>query len=736
MKHSWNGDRKRNDLILLGVVVLAALAVAARSYLPKTPQAIAMGSQTESSEALASGRQLAGAGEFGPAFAALRQALDAARTTPERAEAGLAIGELLAERARHDAAQQALPARQYLRAALALEARPAFRLRALRALLAVAVLQKAPADILAACADLAQAQPPESEKPGLILQQLDAGMELFGLRQLSALMKEGLAYKAHPEYGPEFTFRKGLFGEQMLKRRDLFDAFRASIAAARPAGKADDEAKLRGSLVSYALRQFGAAAEKGSGATAEAARFHAAMVLILGGQHAEASRRLEGILRGESQAFHREALLALIEIERGREGSEALQSHVSRYVADYGWDAAIEGDFLHMTDVLQNAGQGAAALAFIEKHMDGKVSPELAPRLLARMGDLALELREYDTAESCYSRLLALPGAGEYHAASLLARGSICVERGDPAGGRAELFQYLNAHPFDRKNTEAAIALLKSLRAGAGGDSIEVAAAAIAMAGRTVDGGQAAALLALAGGVLEALDLPELAQPYYRRIALLRRAETPGTTPKRDDLAQAQLSQTRCLLALGRRVEADQLLRGLCSDPAPSPLRSEAACLWAEIAMEGGQWRECERRLALADDAAADAAVAWRIRRNRLMVDIGAAVGTNLLVNARLAEVGGPVVARDVPLMSEVYQRCLARLAAEGDATNLRLVIEAARAGAVPVPLDAFRLQAARTFLSRGDLPAAAEWLKEDGEDLSAMIDGVRSSGDTMRRCL
>jgi hypothetical protein len=52
------------------------------------------------------------------------------------------------------------------------------------------------------------------------------------------------------------------------------------------------------------------------------------------------------------------------------------------------------------------------------------------------------------------------------------------------------------------------------------------------------------------------------------------------------------------------------------------------------------------------------------------------------------------------------------------------------------VPLDAFRLQAARTFLSRGDLPAAAEWLKEDGEDLSAMIDGVRSSGDTMRRCL
>ena len=446
--------------------------------------------------------------------------------------------------------------------------------------------------------------------------------------------------------------------------------------------------------------------------------------------------RLENLRLYELGANEREAILLSFGLARHENHMRVFQERVLRYVEIYELDTAVESYFFEALNLRIAAGKGAEVLSLLDQKLAQATVPEQRALLLLYMGDLAHKLQSDPVAERCYEDILNMPKAAAFHPKALLARSIICAERGDLDDACQWLSNYLSRFPTGREWRDTAAQLLPHLRAHPGQGGVNLDAVAVFLAGHWPSDPITRDFLALTAQQMQRLGLSALAHNYYNRILLqpVPPAQTQQPGLSQEPLPAAEmLSNARCLLDLNRRTEADHILRTICSQPEPTATRSEAALLWADIAQERDQRRECERRLGLIDVRHSDTNVVWMANINRLLMRVPAATNASRATAEILATLSDPVARAHPELVHKVYQTCLEALTAQHDEAGLRAAFTTTNAVLSASDLEAFRLRIARQYLLQQNYAVAGEWLQQSSLSLSNVL-AVISKNDEMVR--
>jgi hypothetical protein len=714
---------------LLGLVLLVMIPVI-QNFVTRKSDTTEYTRLKESSIALNEGIRLAASEQtWDASWKHLRRALDTALTTRARLDAMLAIGELLLARAHRTPAEYALPARQYLRCVTRQEARPDRLLRAHLGLLNVARLQQETDEIREACAELHRLQIPADEKAAVLLTQLDAILPRGTWQDIQPLLEELLPYHADAALGAEIQLRWVAAHELMLWRAEFQNAWAKKQSTA---GTAKEQ---RNALVEKLLATLDTLAAK-EGPGCDEARFRAFRIAFREGRYTETSRRLDALRINSLGPFQREALLIGVEMARHENQLSFFHARVQQYVDTYGIDAEIEPSFFESLDLLLSGDKGAQGLAILEEKLEQSVTPALRARLLRYTGNLARKLRNDNVADRCFAAILNLPDATEYHPAALLARGAIAADQGEMGDACQWLIRYLNRFPGEQHWDDAAQRLFDQLGTAPEKAGADLILAALLLSKRRPYDAHTLNVLMMAADHLEQLGLTSMAHEYYNRIVLLQPTRQTTPTPASQGRATIMtMANIHCLLDLGRREEADRMLRMLCNNPVSSTARSEAALLWATLALERGQKQEGERRLGLIDPRLCSSNVAWQARVHRMILQVSAPTNTTGNgVSELLAAIHEPVATGYPDLVRKAFQTCFAALAARNDTAGLRAVLASAHAGTPDATQEEYRLQIAKQFLARKDYHAAAEWLQNAPHGLSNAVVAIEKNTQLLRK--
>jgi hypothetical protein len=719
---------------LLGMVVLVMIPMIRNVVMRKNDDAEYTRIK-ESPIALNEGIRLAASERtWEAAWKTLHRALNTALTPRARLAAMLAIGEHLVTRAQRNPAEYALPARQYLRTVFLQEARPDRQLRARLGLLAVARLQADLTEIRQACADLHQTPVPEEEKSAVLLAQFDAMLPMGQWSDIHPLLQELMPYCDEPRLGTDIQLRWVAAHEQVLKNNDFFAGW---LKKQRATGATGSSEELRQTLVEKLLACLDAIAKSADPGSDEA-RFRAFRLTFREGLFSDASRRLNDLHMNNLGPFQREALLLSVEIARHESRLTIFHDRVQQYINTYDIDADIEPAFFESLDLLMSGGKGTQGLAILQQKLEQNVQPGLRARLLRYTGNLARKLQNDTVADRCFAAILNLPEALDCHPMALLARGAIAADEGDMATACQWLIRYLNRFPGEREWDETALDLFTQLGNAPEKAGSDLIVAALLLSQRKPYDPHTLNVLLLAAQRLEALGLTSMAHDYYNRISLLpppRLAKPPQENQNGTTVAPAiTMANIRCLLDMDRKAEADRLLRVLCNNPVSSTARSEAALLWATLALERGQKQEGERRLGLIDPKLCDSNVVWQAKVHRMILQIGATTNAPGLVTDLMAAIHEPAAATHPELVRQAFQTCFATLAARNDNAGLRTVLAAANAANPAATQEEYRLQIAKLFLARKDYTAAAEWLQNAPQGLSNAVAVIEKNNQLVRK--
>ncbi len=175
----------------------------------------------------------------------------------------------------------------------------------------------------------------------------------------------------------------------------------------------------------------------------------------------------------------------------------------------------------------------------------------------------------------------------------MMLRADIAGLEGDRATMMRNMIEVIGLHPGHPREGDIRFQLLKEMaeRPFSEADLVGGVMGAIVRLPRDprgIDG------LMLVAQRMEAMELHELAESYYRRVVLLS-----SLLPARQvgsKTAEALLGQARTLIAQGKEAEADALLRVINTNSRWSDLWRESGPLWAMVAFRQGQPREGIRR--------------------------------------------------------------------------------------------------------------------------------------------
>ncbi len=733
------GRWMRSEWIMPVLAVLAATAVFSipvlHDYVGRIRTAAEDAWMQRSSNAMAEGLKLAAVDESREqAYVTLRHALSSALTPEARQNALLALGEFLLVSARKSPEVYARPAQQYFRLLLAHEVRSGHRLRALAGLLALARQQGDLAGLRSLCAEIHKEEMAADDRVAFLIAQLDSMRACGQWSDINGLLKELLLYEADPRFRAEVTVRWADVHAQVLKRKDYFAMWRKTL----PAGSdtASDE-ELRGRLVTNLLVKVDAIAKGASGRTAEDAKFQLFRLLFNEGRLDEASLLLENLRLHDLGENEREAMLLAIELTRRANHLRVFQDRVLRYVESYGIDAAIEPFYFEMLNLRIASGKGKAVMKILEQKLTLTCDPEPRARLLKYMGDLARRLESDDVAERCYEDILNMPKAENYHPMAMLARCEICADRGQLAEACQWLDRYLIRYPEERAWRDTAGKLLARLRTSPEQGGACLATISMLLRNRLPNDPLTGEFISLVAQQMEALGLSSLAHNYYTRVLL--QPVQPGKPTVSGEAQEkpptdAMLGSARCLLDLNRKLEADRMLRSVCSVSESDKARSEAAILWAGMALERDQKRECERRLGLVDTRQSDTNVIWQVVVNRLLLRLPSATNAWAAAAEVMAVMRGPVAENHPELMRKAYEACFESLVAHQDEAGLRMVFASTNSVMPATMQDEFRLRIARQYLSRQDYATASEWLQRSSMGLTNVVAVINKNNQMLQR--
>jgi hypothetical protein len=180
-------------------------------------------------------------------------------------------------------------------------------------------------------------------------------------------------------------------------------------------------------------------------------------------------------------------------------------------------------------------------------------------------------------------------------------------------------------------------------------------------------------------------------------------------------VGSAVLGSARCLLRMGDIVKVDHLLREICNNYGPGPVRSEAAYLWATIARDSGQIREAQRRLNLAETDQVSAELAARIVFERNLLDIALGRGTSKGLQDLCMVLTEMTPAEDQVFALKAYEFCFDELARQGDIEGMRELLDVGAAGPCGgnLPVRTYCLKTAEVILRDRGLTAFVLFLKQ-----------------------
>ena len=727
----------RSEFLIVVIAMLAAAVVFSipflHEHIAKVRAATEYAYQHRSAMALAEGLRLAAAGEDREAFELLKKALETALTPRTRQDALLALGDFLLDCARKSPAEYALAARQYFRIALPNEMRPDRRIHILTGLLAVAHLRDDLADLRMVGEEIHQEKMADEDRVAFLCAQLDAMHGQGTWRDMNTVLKELLPYEADPRFSAEVKLQWATAHEQILAQKDYFAAWRKSFTVA---GETASDEELRSGLFTNLLVNLDELSKSPIIRLAEEAKFKAFRLTFEAGRYDEAGLRLENLHLKELGPDERAAALITAKLARHENHLRVFQERVLRYVEAYEIDAEIEPFFYETLNLRIASGKGSEVLNLLDRKLTQTTDVVQRARLLLYMGELARKLNSYAVAERCYEDVLNMPEAVAFHPRAMLARCSICAGRGDLTEASQWLGRCLSQYPHENGWRDAAGQLVAKLRDKPEKGGADLAFIALLLSNRLPNDAITTAFLSLVAQQMETLGMSSLAHNYYNRILL-----QPEPLPSSSGLGRpveppsnVMLGNARCLLDLNRKMEADRILRTVCSATQPNETRSEAALLWAGMALDRDQKRESERRLSLVDIRHSNTNVAWQANVNRLLLRMSTATNATEAVLEVLGIMHDTSALEHPELVHKVYQTCLEVLAARNDVAGLHQVFGSTNAVMSDMALDEFRLRIAKQYLARQDYAAAGEWLQKSSLSVSNAVSVISKHSQMVGR--
>ncbi len=661
-----------------------------------------------SSLAMQQADQLRDIGRYDQARAYYRLAIDRAHDADSRNDAALGMAIMLLDRAdsESDPYPYALIARQYLEALTEVETRPDRQSRVWLALVRATKLEKDTESMMVAARRARELSACDIHSGQLLLLELDYLLAHGAWADMARLADPVETLAEHDLWRDELDLRQAQAGMKILADPDWFDAW----SEERDATNAAARTEARDALFRETAERFERLAESGPERVAQSALFYSARLHYDAEDFVAAQRQMDRFLSREPSTHIRDALLLSLALARQRGQTRTARELIATFLRRYAWHDLLADDFMAIVEEAVEHGPPRETLDLIDQYTRLPVSQPIRQTLLLKAGLLARDMGDDARADRYFSDLQAMSeGPGDtFSALAMYERAGIMLRQGDDDAARRLLAAFIKSHPSDERFGQALFALF-DLSNRTGQDEAEIIRFAMAAAAETPEDSRTPETLLAAARRIEAMGAPALAQTHYARIMLLqflRMGRQDDETVLNDDsaVAQAMLGNARCLLRMGEKARADHVLRSLCAMAEPGAVRSEAAWLWATLALENNQTPEARRRLSLVDAQRADPSVASRAGLELLLIDLRAGDKNAEAAWALLPQLADmPVGPEHAEFLKTAYLTCFQIIVEESGVEAAKRFLETVAAsphGAV-LPLREMSLRTGRLVLEQ-----------------------------------
>lgn len=642
------------------------------------------------------------------AFGYFKMAIDAAPNEEARAEAGTATAEFLLKLARNQTRPYAIMARQYLEAALDLTDHRSLQLQIYEGLYEIGQLLGDLDIVKAAGGSILELSKNENTRFDVLLTWMDLCLEKGTLTEMEALLERAEVYEdKNPAWNQQIALRRADMDAQILMRPDWTHAFFKSAT--------EEEAELlRASLVDETLDQYRVLVEEGDRLVQEDSLYKMAELCVYAGRLKKGREYLHEFLLREPATHLDEALLLMTRIARLEGQTETADQMISRFLKRYGVQQEASRELLALLSQMEQEGRIKAALELVEEYLQYPLNEQVYAEFLARAAHLAAKAGAYLEGEKFMDELLTLDLEAAKMSVALLEQADACIASGAYPLAEKWLLKHLEMFPNDPLQGECLFKLYDVKRDG-GGKVTDVMLTGMAAIEESPSDIRSLETLISLARMLEEVGLYDLAQVQYSKVGLLRMTNLGQGNARSDVMGNAVLGSARCLLKMGKVVQADHILREICNNYGPGAVRSEAAYLWATIARENGQVREAKRRLALAELGDVDEDLAARIMFEKNLLDIASGKGTPqglAALGRRLTELDSEA---DLEFARRAYIFCFDQLARANDLSGMQELLDMAigRDFSGELPLRIFCLKLASRILARDGVDAFVTFMDE-----------------------
>ncbi len=645
--------------------------------------------------------------QFAQAYSQYRLALSSALDASSRNDAALGMALLLLDRAEQEPEPYALMARQYVEALLDTETRPDRLREAWRALMGVARAQEDTAGMMAAARHVRELLVCDVERAQLLISEWDYLLASGSWPDLDSLTHAAEPLSRDERWREEFEYRQALAKAKTLADPAWFDAW------ARHAGAEEDAAlaEARSRLFRETIARFERLTESRQENIVQGALFHSARLHALEDDLDAADRLMALFLVREPFVHIKDALLLSVSLARQRGEVRTARELVRTFLRRYAWHEALTDDFLAVVEQAVEHAPAMETLALIDQYVLLPVAEPIRRTLLLQAGDLARDAGDLARAAGYYAEAeTSALAAGEdsIAARALFKRAELKIRQGEDEAAWRLLTNYVVRYPSEESYGDALFALLDTVVRLEKGDG-EIVRLALAAATATPEDARTPETLLNAARRIEAMGLFEQAQVQYAKIMLLQflrigRAAERVALNDESVVARAMLGNARCLLRLKEPVRADHVLRNLCALAEPGAVRSEAAWLWASLALENEQLVEARRRLGLVDMNLADPAIAGRVALETLLIGLRTGEATAESAWAVLPMLAAvPAEEEHAAFLREAYRTCFRTVIEEQGVQAARRFLEESAAGphAALLPLGEMSMRSGRLVLEQ-----------------------------------
>ncbi len=628
-------------------------------------------------------------GDWNEAYAYLRRAIDTAPNTTDKALAVAKMGEMLLSRARHDplAARHNIAGMMYLEDAIGMET-DMTRKKSLFNNLAQGYFELQEKDkFVTAARGALDTVDSEDEQRTQYLEFLDQFMDLATWSEWQAFSVEARPLMTNAPYAEQMEMLETEATEKIL----LDPAWGAEYATVQ-GGATADPAALREPLLTQVLSEYRALAAANPN-TAEEYLFRVARLLFQEDKYDEADQAFQAYLENEASAHIPESAVMMSALARRQKDLARSRQMLDYVLESHPVDQPFLDESLALAADLAAGGQEIEANQFLETIM-AKVLAQ------GRMNELNIEI---------LTRAME-----EYSEAARLAR----VRRLQQDSSVDDAIRFLSDLIVTTSNVVARHSALYSLYeflARKPAPVVEQLMTGITAVESSPEDPRAIPTMIRLAQTVETMGLPSYAQTLYNRAALLIMTDAGvSSNALLMSLDDGILNTARCMLRNGEVADADHLLRQICNNFNPGQVRSEAAYLWALIAIDSGQWKEAQRRLDLVDMKTAPADLVTRVDLQRQFINLKRGLTSVEILDDLLSLLDALPAAHNESLIREIYLDFFDKWARDGNAEAMRRWLDGGRDSvhADLLPLATLEYQLANSILRAGGLAALERELR------------------------